>query len=199
MSSVRRRSRLGPVRFVAKLAPVLAFSAVAVAFVLDGRWPAAAVVAAVLTTVVSVLVFRVDRRRRADVAAARARLANDYATEHARYAGEHRAFTEHLVALLDAASSRIGLLRHRIDWLEGELAAAKFTQERTADKPGNELVRLADNSEWIELWPDLAEAPTVVDLIAWDARDEKPPEDEDELLTPRNDHGEDEQDERRTA
>jgi hypothetical protein len=194
MRSVRRRGRLGHVRFVAKFAPVLAFSAVAVAFVLEGRWPvAAAAVAAVLTTVVSVLVFRVDRRRPTDVAAARARIAADYAAEHARYAGEHRAFTEHLVALLDAASSRIGLLRHRIDWLEGELASAKFAQERAVGKPGNELVRLADTAEWTELWPDLAEAPTVVDLIAWDARDDE------ELLTPRSDRTDDEQDQRRTA
>ncbi|HEU4542033.1 MAG TPA: hypothetical protein VFR23_12975 [Jiangellaceae bacterium] len=194
MRSVRRRSRLGRIRFMAKLAPVLAFSAVAIAVVFGGRWPvAAAAGAAVLTTVVSVLVFRVDRRRRTDVAAARARVAADYAAEHARYAGEHRAFTEHLVALLDAASSRIGLLRHRIDWLEGELASAKLTQERAAIKPGNELVRLADNAEWIELWPDFAEAPTVVDLVAWDGRDEEV------LLTPRENRSEDSQEERRSA
>ena len=179
---------------MAKLAPVVAFSAVAVAFVLDGRWSlAAAGVAAVLTTVVSVLVFRVDKRRRADVAAVRARVAADYGAEHARYAAEHRAFTEHLVALLDAASSRIGLLRHRIDWLEGELASAKFTQERTIDKPNNELVRLSDNAGWTELWPDLADAPTVIDLVAWDARDEE------ELLTPRDNRETDDQDQRRTA
>lgn len=194
MRSVRRRGRLGPVRFAAKLAPVLAFSAVAVAFVLEGRWPvAAAAVAAALTTAVSVLVFRVDRRRRADVAAARARVAADYAAEHARYAGEHRAFTEHLVALLDAASSRIGLLRHRVDWLEGELASAKAAQERAAEKPGNELVRLADNAEWAELWPDLAEAPTVVDLIAWDSRND------DDLLIPHSERTEDDPGQRRTA
>jgi hypothetical protein len=181
---------------VAKLAPVVAVSAVAMAFVLDGRWPlVAAVLAAVLTTVVSVLVFRVDRRRRADVASVRSRVAADYAAEHARNAAEHRAFTEHLVGLLDAAASRIGLLRHRIDWLEGELAATKFTQERAAKKPGNELVRMADSAEWTELWPDLAEAPTVVDLIAWDTRVQE----EEELLTPREDRGDDEQEERRSA
>lgn len=200
MRSVRRRIRLGPVRLVAKLAPVLAFSAVAVAFALDGRWPVvAAAVAAVLTTVVSVLVFRVDKRRRADVAAARARVAADYAAEHARYASEHRAFTEHLVALLDAASSRIGLLRHRVDWLESELASGKSSEERVPDKAGNELVRLADNAEWTELWPDLAEAPTVVDLIAWDTRDEDTGDDEEELLTPRPDRAADEPGQRRTA
>lgn len=192
---MRRRSRLGSVRLVAKLAPVLAFAAVAVALV-DGRWslPAAAA-AAVSTTVVSVLVFHVDRRRRADVAAARARVAADYAAEHARYAGEHRAFTEHLVALLDAASSRIGLLRHRVDWLEGELASAKFSEDHATGKPGADLVRLADNAEWTELWPDLAEAPTVVDLIAWDAR----ADDDEELLTPRENRNDDEDEERRTA
>ncbi len=188
---------------VARLAPVVAFAAVGAAVVLGGLWSvAAAVVAALLTTVVSVLVFRVDRRRRAEVSAARARVAADYAAEHARYAGEHRAFTEHLVALLDAASSRIGLLRHRIDWLEGELAAAKLAHESTpATKPGAELVRASDNAEWTELWSDLADAPTVVDLVAWDARteDDARAEEDDELLTPRADREADEQAERRSA
>lgn len=180
----------------AKLAPVLAFAAVAAAYLLDGRWSlAAAAAAAGLTTVVSVLVFRVDRRRRADVAAARARISADYATVHARYVGEHRAFTEHLVALLDAASSRIGLLRHRVDWLEGELASVKSAQQLAGGKPSTDLVRLADNAEWTDLWPDLADAPTVVDLVAWDARADA----DEELLTPRDTRDDDEQEERRTA
>ena len=196
MRSVRRRNRLGSVGLVAKLAPVLAFAAVAVAFLLDGRWSlVAAVAGAVSTTVVSVLVFRVDRRRRADVAAARARIAAGYAAEHARYAGEHRAFTEHLVALLDAASSRIGLLRHKVDWLESELASVKFSQDHATGKPGTDLVRLSDNAEWTEIWPDLADAPTVVDLIAWDARGD----DDEDLLTPRDNRDDDEHEERRTA
>jgi hypothetical protein len=126
-----------------------------------------------LTVVVSVLVFRVDRRRRIEVGAVRARVAADYAAEHARYVAEHRAFTAHLVALLDAASSRIGLLRHRVDWLEGELASARAAAQRA--EPGTELARFADTAEWTDLWPDLAEAPTVVDLVAWDEKSRDQP------------------------
>lgn len=140
----------------------------------------AAAMAALLTVLVSVLVFRIDKRRRVEVGAVRARVAADYAAEHARYAGEHRAFTAHLVALLDAASSRIGLLRHRVDWLESELAANRFTPPHHPE-PGTELARYADTTEWTELWPDLAEAPTVVDLVAWDERTR------DELLEPGED------------
>lgn len=155
---------------MAKLAPVVAVSFVVGAYLLGGRWPMiAAAGAALLTALVSVLVFRIDRRRRVEVGAVRARVAADYAAEHSRYAGEHRAFTAHLVSLLDAASSRIGLLRHRIDWLEGELAANRMPPSRGAE-PGTELARFADTTEWAELWPDLAEAPTVVDLVAWDER-----------------------------
>lgn len=149
---------------------MVAVSATVAAYLLGGLWPMlAAASGTLLTVVMSVLVFRVDRRRRLEVGAVRARVANDYAAEHARYVGEHRAFTAHLVSLLDAASSRIGLLRHRVDWLEGELAAARAAAAKRAE-PGTELARFADTSEWAELWPDLAEAPTVVDLVAWDER-----------------------------
>jgi hypothetical protein len=52
---------------------------------------------------------------------------------------------------------------------------------------------LADNAEWAELWPDLAEAPTVVDLIAWDSRND------DDLLIAHSDRTEDDPGQRRTA
>lgn len=170
MASAHRRSRLPLIRLAAKLAAVVAVSVVVGAYLLGGRWPIpAAAVAAALTVVVAVLVFRVDRRRRVEVGAVRARVAADYAAEQSRYASEHRAFTAHLVSLLDSASSRIGLLRHRVEWLEGELAAARYTLARRPE-PSTELARYADTTEWTELWPDLAEAPTVVDLVAWDER-----------------------------
>ncbi len=184
MTTARRRSRLPLIRLVAKVAPAVAVSFVGVAFVLGGGWlAAAAVVAALGTVLVSVLVFKVDQRRRVEVGAARARVAADYAAEHSRYAAEHRAFTAHLVGLLDAASSRIGLLRHRVDRLESELAASRIPAP-TRPEPGTELAKYADTAEWSELWPDLAEAPTVVDLIAWDARVQ-----EDLLPMPHTEHG----------
>jgi hypothetical protein len=187
MTTARRRSRLPLIRLVAKLAPVVAVAFVGMAFGLGGGWlAAAAVVAALVTVLLSVLVFRVDHRRRIEVRAARARVAADYAAEHSRYAAEHRAFTAHLVGLLDAASSRIGLLRHRVDRLESELAASRILPP-SRPEPSAELARYADTAEWSDLWPDLAEAPTVVDLIAWDERMR-----EDLLPQPRADEGHEE-------
>lgn len=193
MTSVRRRSRLPLIRFVAKLAPVLAAAVVATAFWLDGRWPlVAAGASALLTLLLTTLVFQVDRRRRLEVGAARARVAAAYSSEHERYAAEHRAFTEHLVGLLDAASSRIGLLRHRIDWLEGELTAMRRLSPPQPEQ-NTPMAQLPDASEWNELWPDLAEAPTVVDLIAWDERMQE------ELLTPRVDERDEDEPQQRSA
>lgn len=148
--------------------------------VLQGRWwpTAAAAGGAVLTVVLSALVLRMDRHRRVEVAATRAKIAADYAAEHARYSSDHRSFTEHLVELLETASNRIGILRRRVDRLESELAAMRSAPaERPAPAPG--LSGLASGGQLDELWPDLAEAPTVVDLVKWDARTA---DDDDRLL-----------------
>lgn len=190
MTTARRRSRLPLIRLVAKVAPVVAVAVVVVALALGGGWlVAGAVVAALVTVLLSVLVFQVDRRRRVEVGAARARVAADYAAEHSRYAAEHRAFTAHLVGLLDAASSRIGLLRHRVDRLENDLAQSRILPPARPE-PSTELAKYADTNEWSELWPDLADAPTVVDLIAWDDRMQ-----EDLLPQARVDYGHEEDDE----
>lgn len=166
--SRRRRNRW--IRFVARLAPVLAVALVAAAIALNGRWPVvAASSAAALTILVSAFVFRLDRRWRLELAAVRARLAADHAAEQARYATEHRSFTAHMSGMLDAALNRIGLLRYRVDWLESQLAAERSAPANLPE-PGVDLARFVDRSEWTELWPDLAEAPTVVDLVGWDER-----------------------------
>lgn len=157
-------------RAVARLAPVLAVALVAAAVVYGGPWPlVAASGAAALTTLVAALVFRIDRRRRTEVAATRARIAAEYGAEHARYASEHRAVVSYLSGLVDAASTRIGLLRHRIGLLERELREPRAGGVgRSA--PETEPPLLAQRPAGAQLWPDVAEAPTVVDLIAWDER-----------------------------
>ncbi|MFW5898959.1 MAG: hypothetical protein ACOCUN_00665 [Jiangellaceae bacterium] len=158
------------IRAVARLAPVLAVVLVAAAVAFGGPWPLlAASGAAALSTLVAALVFRIDRRRRTEVAATRARIAADYGAEHARYASEHRAVVNYLSGLVDAASTRIGLLRHRIGLLERELNESRA---RTVSRPGPEAEPplLAHRPAAPELWPDHAEAPTVVDLVAWDER-----------------------------
>jgi hypothetical protein len=40
-----------------------------------------------------------------------------------------------------------------------------------ADVPSQELVPVGDGLGWEDLWPELAETPTVVDLITWEDRE----------------------------
>ena len=92
-----------------------------------------------------------------------------YNAEHARYAEQHRDFTDHMVGLLDVASERIDVMRTRLDTLEGEIRAARGARPG-ASTPSTELAKFAEGAEWNDLWPDLADAPTVVNLVAWDER-----------------------------
>jgi hypothetical protein len=117
-------------------------------------------------------VLHLERRTRTAVAATRAKLAASHNVDMARYADEHRSFTEHLVGLLDTASVRVSVLRRRVDVLEREIATTRFLQ-RTRPVLAHELEAYSKKSvtkEWTELWPDLADAPTVVDFMAWDQR-----------------------------
>jgi hypothetical protein len=118
--------------------------------------------------VLGAFVLRLERRLRVEVATVRAEQAAEYSQAHARYSEEHREFTDHMVGLLDVASERIDVMRSKLDLLEAEIAAARSARPG-ASTPSVELARLAEGAEWNDLWPDLAEAPTVVDLVAWDA------------------------------
>jgi hypothetical protein len=170
MSRVRHRRRLYVHRFVAWCAPVLAVGLSGAAFVLDGAWMSAAAAAgALLSLLLGSMVLRLDRRWRVELATVRASQAAAFAAEHQRYAEEHHSFTAHLVALLDAAAHRIGVQRSRLDSLEAEIAHLRSTWT-TPPTPSHELARIADGAEWSDLWPDLTEAPTVVDLLKWDER-----------------------------
>ncbi len=168
MASVRHRRRLNAVRVLAICAPALTIALVVIAFVADGPWPRlAAAAGAAASAALGGLVLRVERRLRVEVAIVRAEQAAEYSEAHARYSEEHREFTDHMVGLLDVASERIDVMRGRLDALEAEIAAARSTKPG-ASTPSDELAKFADGVEWNDLWPDLSDAPTVVDLIQWE-------------------------------
>ncbi|WP_026877693.1 hypothetical protein [Jiangella gansuensis] len=168
MASVRHRRRLTAVRVLAIFAPTLAIGLAAAAFIAEGPWPrVAAAEGAVVAAVLGAFILKLERRLRVEVATVRAEQAAEYSEAHARYSEEHREFTDHMVGLLDVASERIDVMRSKLDLLESEIAAARSARPG-ASTPSVELARLAEGAEWNDLWPDLSEAPTVVDLIKWE-------------------------------
>lgn len=170
MTRVRHRRHLRLSRFVAACAPVVALALAGAAFVLEGRWlPAASAVGASLSLLLGVMVLRLDRRWRLEVTMVRAAQAAKYSSEHERYSAEHRSFTAHMIGLLDAASDRISIQLRRIAVLEAEVTGLRVAR-LVAPSPTPALATFVDGPEWTELWPDLADAPTVVDLLKWDER-----------------------------
>lgn len=168
MASVRRRRRLTAVRVLAIVAPALTAAGVMVAYVMGGDWPVvAAILGAVASIVLAITAFRLERRLRVEVATVRAEQAAEYSEVHERYSNEHRQFTDHMVGLLDAAGERIDSMRHRVNRLEIEATYARGIRPG-ASTPSKELALRAEGAEWNDLWPDLSDAPTVVDLVAWD-------------------------------
>jgi hypothetical protein len=177
MAPVRHRRRFHAVRLLAVATPV-ATAALAVAAVVVGGplLVASAVVGVLASVVLGVGLRRVEHRGRVQVAAVRAAQAMAYARERERHSDEHRAFTTHLVGTLDLAQARLATMRARLDEVEAEITAARESlaaQEAVAvaDVPSQELVRLGDGLGWEDVWPELAEAPTVVDLISWEERE----------------------------
>ncbi|WP_166346770.1 hypothetical protein [Phytoactinopolyspora limicola] len=170
MASVRHRRRLTAVRALAVLTPVLTVVGALVAFLLGGDWPLlAASIGVAASIILGTLAFRLDRRLRVEIATVRADQAAEYADEHGRYADEHREFTNHMVGLLDVAGERIDSMRGQLNRLEVEIAYSRSTRPG-ASTPSTELAQLAEGAEWNDLWPDLSDAPTVVDLVAWDEK-----------------------------
>ena len=172
MAPVRHRRRVRLTRFVAAVAPLAAVALAGAAFVFEDQWlPAAAAAAgAVLSLVLAAMLLRLDRRWRLEVATARAAQAAEYAAEHERYSSEHRSFTSHMIGLLDAASVHLGVQRRRIEALEAEVSGLRVAARPAPADPSPALATLTEGPEWNELWPDLADAPTVVDLLMWDQR-----------------------------
>jgi hypothetical protein len=170
MASVRHRRRVSALGVLAVLAPSFAVALAVVAIVVAGPWPRfAAAAGAAVSVALGFAVLHLQRRRRVDVATMRAEQAAEYAVVHSRYSDEHRDFTDHMVGLLDLASERIDIMRGRLDTLEAEVTHARGARPG-ASTPSVDLARLASGAEWNDLWPDLSEAPTVVDLVAWDDR-----------------------------
>lgn len=172
---VGRRRRRGHtlIQLAAYAAPVLVLAAAIPAATMRGWWLISGLAGAVLISgLLGALVLHLERRTRTAVAATRAKLAASHNADLARYAAEHRSFTDHMVGLLDAASVRLSVLRRRVDGLEREIATTRFLQ-RTRPVLAHELDAYSTKAvtkEWTELWPDLSEAPTVVDFVAWDQR-----------------------------
>ena len=162
-------------RFVAAIAPLTAVALAGAAFVFEDQWlPAAAAAAgAVLSLVLAAMLLRLDRRWRLEVATARAAQAAEYAAEHERSSSEHRSFTSHMIGLLDAASVRLGVQRRRIEALEAEVSGLRVAARPAPADPTPAMATFAEGPEWNELWPDLADAPTVVDLLKWDERTQR--------------------------
>jgi hypothetical protein len=184
MISFRHRRRMRPFVFVAWAGPGLALAVTGAAFLFQGRWPS---VAAAVTATVSLLLggglVRLDRRLRREYAIGRAVQAARFSAEHERMVTEHRSFTAHMVGMLDAATRQIGLQRGTIDLLESEitelrgtLATAQDPSDRAAPgparEPSQELALLSDAGDWKGFWSDLTDVPTVVDLVAWDERNQ---------------------------
>lgn len=151
MPPTSHRTRLSAARLFAVLAPTVAVLLTSVTFVTEFRWvQVAAAVGAIASAVLGGIVFQLERRLRVEVAAVRAAQAAAYDELHERYSTDHRAFTAHIVGMLDEADRRMTAMRRRIDDLEGDAAAH-------LDQPGEDAV-------------DTSELPTVVELLSWEER-----------------------------
>jgi hypothetical protein len=135
-----------------------------------------AVFVVLLVVLAVVVVFsRSTRQAYRLLAAERAELASGYAALAAERLLEHTAMLEQFAALLRDQADEIESLRGRAS-SEADLPGvavlfgAKTDDDSTSD---GALVAVAKSrrghDETDEMWPDLAEAPTVVDLMAWDA------------------------------
>jgi hypothetical protein len=169
----RRRRGLTLVRLAAYASPIVVLASAFAAASLQGWWLIAGLATAILVSgSLAAIVLYLERRTRTAVAATRAKMASQHNADHARYSEEHRSFTAHMISLLDGASVRIAVLRRRVDSLEREIATTRFLQQ-TRPVLAHELSAFSKKSvarQWPEMWPDLAEAPTVVDFVAWDQR-----------------------------
>jgi hypothetical protein len=183
MIRVRHRRRLRSFLFLAVSAPTVAVGVTAAATVYQGHWwLGAAAAGAAMSVLLGLGLLRLDRRWRILYTTGRAAQAARFTAEYERHAAEHRSFTAHMVELLDAATDRIGVQRMMLDLLEADIAELRRSRpaatdsERVAKGPAHVVDLLGEVPEWTELWPDASEAPTVVDLVAWDERAQPEPD-----------------------
>jgi hypothetical protein len=128
----------------------------------------AALFVVLLVAFAAVVVFTSSMHRAYRLLATeRAQLATTYADLAAQRSLEHTAMIEQFAMLLRDQADEIDSLRGRA--AEGAAlpgVAVLFGDNATATST-DETPGAADEAD--EMWPDLAEAPTVVDLMAWDA------------------------------
>jgi hypothetical protein len=175
MIRVRHRRRLRSFRFLAVAAPTAAIAMTGAAYELQGRWWwAAAAAGAGVSLLLGAAIVRLDRRWRVLFAADRAARSAAFAAEFERHTEEHKSFAAHMVELLDAASDRIGVQRMTLNLLEAQIAELRTAQQAATDQvakgPHHVVDLLGDVPDWTELWPETSDAPTVVDLVAWEER-----------------------------
>ncbi len=182
MSANRHRRGTTALRAAALLGFVAAAALVVVAVAVDSRagLRMGAAVGAVLVGFLAGLLLRTERGVPLAVGAARARQAAGFTAVQDRLVADQRAVVDQLARRLVAADQRGEALAATVADLEQRLAEQRVVVEpraaaQTAAEPDptldmlRELVTLSDAS-MADLWPDLTEAPTVVDLLSRDER-----------------------------
>jgi hypothetical protein len=129
----------------------------------------AALFVVLLVVFAVVVVFsRSMRQAHRLLAAERAELASSYAALAADRSLEHTAMLEQFATLLREQADEIESLRGRgADGAAALPGVAVLFGENSEAASADVTSRRAAEAD--EMWPDLAEAPTVVDLMAWDA------------------------------
>lgn len=136
----------------------------------------AALAAYAAALLVAIVLGLAERGAHRTLARERADLAADLAARQAAWAAERAAAVERLATLVESQAVLIANQATRVSELEARVAAldvaapAAPTAE-SAEAAGSAVAETAASAvaaEWTELWPDLGDAPTVVDLLAWE-------------------------------
>lgn len=160
MTPRRHRRRTSLLRTAAVAAFGAAAALALAGLVLDsaGGLRVAVATGAVLVGLLAAALLRSERALPAAVGAARARQATGFTAAQQRLLADQRRVVEHLGRRLADTERRAAALAATVTTLQ---AQATEPSDTLAVRPTSQLA-LAD------LWPDLAEAPTVVDLLGWD-------------------------------
>jgi hypothetical protein len=121
-------------RVTVAVAPVAVVGFLLAALALGGVWPlVAALGAAGICLLLSVLVVSVERRRRIEVARVKAQQAAAYNKLHASHSAEHVEFVQHLGGLLDERDNTVAALRTWLSETREELARLRDAVVRADD------------------------------------------------------------------
>lgn len=143
----------------------------------------AALAAYAAALLVAIVLGLAERGAHRTLARERADLAADLAARQAAWAAERAAAVERLASLVESQAvlianqaTRVSELEARVTALDAAAAAALTVDAAEPAEPASSAepaesassARPAVAAEWTELWPDLGDAPTVVDLLAWE-------------------------------